>query len=193
MFTDFRQAALLESLIQLIENLIFIWYIQVSWWSFLGCYPSAILTSLRHESRKGRNTCSKRGIFSLLDVWLQTITQATASICQTVVSFEQDRSTQNKLSILNGIHIMTLYTVSHFDNILPQNLHDPGRKEKEGCFSFGFGFSRAEKEFLFQEIQPYPYTYSNRMPHSHWFEMLFLEIALKSHKSEGNLSHTQIF
>lgn len=87
--------------------------------------------------------------------------------CQTVMGFGQDRLTQNKLSILNGGHIMTLYTVSHFDNILPQNLHDPGRKEKEGHFSVGFGFSRPEKVFfLSQEIQLYPYAYSNCMPQS---------------------------
>lgn len=64
------------------------------------------------------------------------------------MGFGQDRLTPNKLSILNGVHIMTLHTVSHFDSILPQNLHDPGRREKEGFFSLGFGFSRAEKEFV---------------------------------------------
>lgn len=64
------------------------------------------------------------------------------------MGFGQDKWTPNKLSILNGVYIMTLHTVPYFDNILPQNLHDPGRQEKKESFPFGFGFPRAEKEFV---------------------------------------------
>lgn len=79
------------------------------------------------ESWTGRNPCSKRWINDLLDIRWQAITQATASLCHTVMGFGQDRLTQNKLSILNGVLIMTLHAVSYFDNILPQNLGETGK------------------------------------------------------------------
>lgn len=136
----------------------------------------------------------QKGIFDLLDSWSHTVIQATAFVCQMGMDFGQNKLTQNKFSVLNAVPTMTLHTMSHFDNILPQNLRNPRRKEKEGSFCFHFGFSRAEKEvFISQDIQPYRSASSNCMPRSHGFEMLFFEIPLRSYKSQGNLSLTWIF
>lgn len=93
----------------------------------------------------------------------------------------QEQLTQNKLSIVNSIHNTTSHSVSRFDNIPPQIYMTQGEKKRRDVSVLVLGSLQLKRSlFLFQEIQPYSYTYSNHMAHRHWFEMLLLEIILES-------------